>query len=96
MPCSLQVRPDIDLALHCVHKLLNFWSSCLSRLTLRRFRLGVFDPPERLPWADLGPADVGSKANEQLALEAARKGVPHVCHIKSVGKGCLGLICEMH
>ena len=62
---------------------------------LCRFRLGVFDPPERLPWADLGPADVGSRAKEQLALEAARKGVPHVMPYQ-IGEEWLTLSHETH
>ena len=39
-----------------------------------RFRLGVFDPPARLPWARLGPRDVGTAASAALALEAGQKG----------------------
>ena len=64
-------------------------------MALRRFRLGVFDPPERLPWAGLGPADVGSKANEQLALEAARKGVPHVRAYQTSWQTWSSLECQM-
>lgn len=50
---------------------------------MRRFRLGVFDPPSRLPWAGLGPADVGSDANAELALEAAQKGKLELCHSRA-------------
>ncbi|KAK9837275.1 hypothetical protein WJX81_002841 [Elliptochloris bilobata] len=58
---GLIVEADIDAA--------------LQRYLAARFRLGVFDPPERLPWAKMGPGDVGSNQNEDLALEAARKGI---------------------
>lgn len=75
--CDLLLRLTslLPCGAHLAYTACQLWSLCLSCLVLRRFRLGVFDPPERLPWADLGPADVGSKANEQLTLEAARKGV---------------------
>lgn len=38
-------------------------------------RLGFFDNPKSLPFANLGPSDVCTKDNQQLALEAAREGI---------------------
>ena len=40
-----------------------------------RFRLGMFDPPDRLPWSKLSLADNDTPAHRQLALEAARKSI---------------------
>ena len=52
---------DIDLA--------------VKRLFEARFRLGMFDPPERVPWSKLTLADNDTPAHRQLALEAARKSI---------------------
>ncbi|HKW64161.1 MAG TPA: glycoside hydrolase family 3 C-terminal domain-containing protein [Candidatus Acidoferrum sp.] len=40
-----------------------------------RFRLGMFDPPESVPWSKLTIADNDTPAHRQLALEAARKSI---------------------
>jgi len=40
-----------------------------------RFRLGTFDPPERVPWSKLTLADNDTPAHRQLALEAAHKSI---------------------
>jgi beta-glucosidase len=49
--------------------------AALRRLLSARFRLGMFDPPERVPWARL-PYDVNdSPEHRALALEAARKSI---------------------
>ena len=40
-----------------------------------RFRLGMFDPPESVPWSKLTITDNDTPAHRQLALEAARKSV---------------------
>jgi beta-glucosidase len=40
-----------------------------------RFRLGMFDPPDRLPWSKLSLADNDTPAHRQLALEAACKSI---------------------
>ena len=52
---------DIDLAVR--------------RLLYARFRLGMFDPPERVPWSKLTLADNDTPAHRQLALEAARESI---------------------
>jgi beta-glucosidase len=47
----------------------------LRRLLRARFRLGMFDPPDRVPYASI-PYDVtDSEAHRQLALEATRKSI---------------------
>lgn len=38
-------------------------------------RLGFFDNPKSLPFANLGPSDVCTKENQLLALEAAKQGI---------------------
>jgi xylan 1,4-beta-xylosidase len=38
-------------------------------------RLGFFENPKSLPFANLGPSDVCTKENQQLALEAAKQGI---------------------
>ncbi len=45
------------------------------RLFEARFRLGMFDPPESVPWSKLTLADNDTPAHRQLALEAARKSI---------------------
>ena len=47
----------------------------LERLFVARFKLGMFDPPERVPWTKLTMADVDSPDHRKLALEAARKSI---------------------
>jgi beta-glucosidase len=45
------------------------------RLFTARFRLGLFDPPERVPWSKLTLADVDTAANRKLALQAAQESI---------------------
>ena len=47
----------------------------VKRLFEARFRLGMFDPPESVPWSKLTLADNDTLAHRQLALEAARKSI---------------------
>jgi beta-glucosidase len=47
----------------------------VKRLFQARFRLGMFDPPESVPWSKLTIADNDTPAHRQLALEAARKSI---------------------
>src|SRR5258708_7855808 len=47
----------------------------VKRLFEARFRLGMFDPPESVPWSKLTMADNDTPAHRQLALEAARKSI---------------------
>ena len=46
------------------------------RYTLKgRFELGMFDPAEMLPWADLGEDVISSESNNALAEQAARESM---------------------
>jgi beta-glucosidase len=47
----------------------------VKRLFEARFRLGMFDPPARVPWSKLTIADNNTPAHRQLALETARKSI---------------------
>jgi len=47
----------------------------VKRLFEARFRLGMFDLQERVPWSKLTMADNDTPAHRQLALEAARKSI---------------------
>jgi beta-glucosidase len=45
------------------------------RLFEARFRLGMFDPPGRVPWSKLTLADVDTPANRELSRAAARESI---------------------
>jgi beta-glucosidase len=47
----------------------------LKRLFVARFKLGMFDPPERVPWSKIPYSVVDSDEHRKLALEAARKSI---------------------
>jgi len=47
----------------------------LKRLFRARFKLGMFDPDERVPWSSIPMSVVDSKEHQALALEAARKSM---------------------
>jgi beta-glucosidase len=70
----------------------------VNRLFRARFRLGMFDPPERIPWSKLTLADNDTAEHRQAALLAARESLvllknerntlplgPHVKTIAVVG-----------
>lgn len=58
---GLLVEADIDKALRRVLK--------------GRFELGMFDPAEMLPWADLDESVISSEANDALARKAAQESM---------------------
>ncbi|UCC85261.1 MAG: glycoside hydrolase family 3 C-terminal domain-containing protein [Gemmatimonadota bacterium] len=47
----------------------------LERLFRARFRLGMFDPPERVPYASIPYSVNDSEAHAELAVEATRKSI---------------------
>jgi beta-glucosidase len=49
--------------------------TALRRLLTARFKLGMFDPPEMVPWARIPYSANESLAHAGLALEAARKSI---------------------
>jgi beta-glucosidase len=50
-------------------------NTSLERLFVARFRLGMFDPPERVPFSAISATQIDSEAHRKLALEAARKSI---------------------
>ena len=44
----------------------------LERLFVARFKLGMFDPPERVPFSKIPYSETDSPEHRKLALEAAR------------------------
>ena len=49
--------------------------SSLKRLFTARMRLGMFDPPEMVPYAQTPESEIDSAAHRQLALKAARESM---------------------
>jgi beta-glucosidase len=47
----------------------------LKRLMMARFRLGMFDPPEMVPYARIPITVVNAPAHRELALKAARESI---------------------
>ena len=47
----------------------------LTRLLTARFRLGMFDPPSRVPYARIAASENDTEAHRQLALQAARESI---------------------
>jgi len=47
----------------------------LERLFVARFRLGMFDPPERVPYSRIPISENDSSAHRELAREAERKAI---------------------
>ncbi len=47
----------------------------VGRLFAARFRLGMFDPPALVPWAQLPMSVVDSPAHRELAKVAAQKSI---------------------
>ncbi|MBP5425253.1 MAG: glycoside hydrolase family 3 C-terminal domain-containing protein, partial [Prevotella sp.] len=47
----------------------------LRKTLLGRFELGMFDPAENLPWANLGEDVISSEAHDALARQAARESM---------------------
>jgi beta-glucosidase len=47
----------------------------LRRLFVARFRLGLFDPPAKVPYSNIGTGQIASAEHEKIALEAAEKSM---------------------
>jgi beta-glucosidase len=83
---ALAVRAGTDLSCGTEYSLLadavsrNLISEteidrAVTRLFTARFRLGMFDPPDRVPYASIPLSVVDSQANRSLALEAAERSM---------------------
>ena len=49
--------------------------TAVTRLFTARFKLGMFDPPDMVPFSKLGLKDVDTRANKRAALEATRESI---------------------
>ncbi|MGD2067469.1 MAG: glycoside hydrolase family 3 C-terminal domain-containing protein [Gemmatimonadota bacterium] len=49
--------------------------TALARLLRTRIRLGLLDPPGRVPFSNVGPGTIDSEAHRELAREVARKSM---------------------
>ncbi len=67
---GLVSEADIDLA--------------LSRTLLTRFKLGIFDPPEKVPFTAIPSSVIGSSKHRRLAREAAVKSIVLLKNKKNV------------
>ena len=47
----------------------------VERVLSARFRLGEFDPPEMVPYSNIGKEKLDSKANRDLSLEVSQKSI---------------------
>lgn len=47
----------------------------LRRLFTARMRLGMFDPPEKVPYANIPESEIDSAAHREVALKAARESI---------------------
>jgi beta-glucosidase len=56
----------------------------LRKTLMGRFELGMFDAPDMLPWAKLGPAVISSEKNDALATQAARESMVLLENLKGV------------
>ena len=50
-------------------------NQAVRRLMRARFQLGMFDPPEKVPYAKIPISENNSEAHRQLALQAARESI---------------------
>jgi len=86
MSAALAVRRGCDLNCGCAYRHLlkaheegliseQEIDRALARLLRARFRLGMFDPPERVPYAQISFDVIECPDHKALALEAARQSV---------------------
>jgi beta-glucosidase len=47
----------------------------LKRLFMARFRLGLFDPPEMVPYAQTADSEIDSETHRAVALKTARESI---------------------
>lgn len=83
---AMALRAGCDLNCGCTYKHLNEAveegivsegdiDRSLERLLTVRFRLGMFDPPGKDPFASIPFTEVDTEEHRQLSLEAARQGI---------------------
>jgi beta-glucosidase len=83
---ALSVRAGTDLSCGREYEALSYAApnrlltaqeidQSVRRLFEARFRLGMFDPPARVPWSKLTLADNDTAEHRKLALDAARESI---------------------
>ncbi len=73
--CGISYRRDLKEALDKEILEEKDLDTALTRVLSARFRLGEFDPPEEVPYSSITKDKLDSKANRNLALEAAQKSI---------------------
>ncbi len=76
--CDLSCGPEYASLVEAVQKKLVSEAEVdrsLKRLFAARFKLGMFDPQELVPWSKLPTSVVDSPAHAQLALQVARESI---------------------
>jgi beta-glucosidase len=71
-----RVHLEREAALNAVHQGIlpeSTIDTAVSRTLTARFRLGMFDPPESVPWSNLGASANDTAAHRELALKTARE-----------------------
>ncbi len=78
VPVQLRVKPERDGVLQAVQQGLlpeADVDQALRRLFTARFRLGMFDPPEMVPYSRITPAENDTEAHRQISLRAERESI---------------------
>jgi beta-glucosidase len=76
--CDLECGSDYSSLVEAVKRGLvseKEIDTVLRRLLLARFKLGMFDPPERVPYASIPISVNDCQEHRQLSLESARKSI---------------------
>ena len=77
-PVQLRVKPERDGVLQAVQQGLlpeADVDQALRRLFTARFRLGMFDPPEMVPYSKITPVENDTEAHREVALKAERESI---------------------
>ena len=77
-PPQARVHLERTAALNAVHQGLLTEADidrAVTRLMAARIRLGMFDPPARVPWSKLGAGANDTPGHRQLALQTARESL---------------------
>jgi len=73
-----RVHLEREAALNAVHQGIlpeTVIDTAVTRTLTARFRLGMFDPPAKVPWSKLGAAANDTPAHRELALKTARESL---------------------
>ena len=68
-------QPFIDAVKQGLHDARPTLTARLKRLFTARMRLGMFDPPNMVPYANTPASEIDSAAHRQLALKTAQESM---------------------